>query len=56
MMTSYFELKMLAKLIHEDTIAKTQQRSLARKMKELTHRESNEYHRLVIEEGEPCQC
>ena|GEM_PF-3298195 len=56
MMTSYYEIETLAKLVHADTITKAQQRCLARKMRELTHRESKEYHGLVIREGEACEC
>lgn len=55
-MTSNFELRMLAKLVHDDAITKTQQRNLVRNMKKLTHGASNECPGLVIREVKPCQC
>ena len=55
-MTSDFERTMLAKLIHEDTIAKNQQRKLARSMKKQAYEVSKQYQRIVIRQGKPCQC
>ena len=55
-MTSYFELKILAKLVQEDAIAKARQRRFAKNMKRLRHVSINEYRGFVIREGRPCQC
>jgi len=55
-MMSNFELETLAKLIHEDTIAKAQQRRLTRNMRIARHKLGDEYPRFVIREGKPCQC
>jgi hypothetical protein len=55
-MTSNFELRMLAKLVHEDAITKAQQRNLVHNMKKLSHGASNECPELVIREMKPCQC
>jgi len=55
-MTSEFELTTLAKLIHEDTIAKAQQRRFVRSVKKLRQVPSNEHHEFLIREGEPCRC
>ena len=55
MMTSDFELKTLAKLIHDETIDKAERRRVARSVKKSRHVTSNEYRGFVIREVEPCQ-
>jgi len=55
-MTSDFELKMLAKLVHEDTIMKAQQRRFTRSLKKLRPVSIKEHRGFVIREETPCQC
>ena len=55
-MTSDFELKMLAKLVHEDTIMKARQRKSIRSLKKLKPVSINEHRGFVIREKTPCQC
>ena len=55
-MTSDFELKMLAKLVHEDTIMKAQRRRFTQSLKKLKPVSINEHRGFVIREKTPCQC
>ena len=56
MITSDFELEMLAKLVHEDAIMKAQQRKFTQNMKKLKHVPINKHRTFVIGERRPCQC
>ena len=55
-MTSDFELKMLAKLVDEDTIMEAQRRRFTRSLKKLKPVSINEHRGNEIREETPCQC
>jgi len=55
-MMSTYELRMLAKLAHEDTLVKAQMRRFARSVKKQAATTSDEYRQFVVREERPCRC
>lgn len=55
-MTSNFELRTLAKIVHNDTIEKAQKRRFARSVKRLMSVTSDQCRQFIGMNGEPCHC
>ena len=55
-MTSNFELEMLAKLVHKDTIETAQKRRFTQSVKKLQCVTSDECNQFVIRERKLCHC
>lgn len=55
-MLSTYELRMLAKLAHKDTLVRAQMRRFAKRVKKQASITSDEYRQFVVREERPCHC